>query len=174
MYSKAKIFGHPIHPMIVNFPITFYTVTWIAFGVYHFVNRDFFWYHLAYFSNMAGIVTAALAAAPGMIDWAFPKNTKAKSRGLLHMGLNVGALLLFLISALRIWGTWNTPIENVAEPFLLSFVGVVLTTVAGYHGWELVARHKVGVMLTPEQERIEPVEETTKKEQSFPGKTRAA
>lgn len=157
MYSKAKIFGHPIHPMIVAFPITFYTLTFLAFAVFQFFSSDPFWYRLAYFSNFAGVFTAIVAAVPGFIDWSLgiPKDSSAHSRGILHMALNVTALILFGINALRISGTWNAPPANLYPSLLLSLVGWILTSAAGYHGWELIARHKVGVQLTPEQEVAE-------------------
>ena len=32
LYTKAKIFGHPIHPALVAFPITFYTACTICYA----------------------------------------------------------------------------------------------------------------------------------------------
>src|SRR5690606_10458571 len=93
MYSKAKIGGHPIHPMIVGFPIVFYTLTFVGFAMYRFWSQDLFWYQLGYFSAFGGVITAVLAAIPGAIDWAFgiPKTSAAKTRGAWHALLNVGA-----------------------------------------------------------------------------------
>ncbi|MCM2280768.1 MAG: DUF2231 domain-containing protein [Bdellovibrionaceae bacterium] len=161
MYSKAAVRGHPLHPMFVAFPITFYTVTLIAFAVYQWFIQDLFWYRLALFCNYAGVATAVLAAIPGFIDWSvgIPRETAAKRRGLRHMTLNVIALILFGLSAYTVWGTWDAPPEQVGTPLWLALVGVVLTMAAGYHGWELIATHKVGVRMTPEQERLEPIGE---------------
>lgn len=159
MYAKAKIAGHPIHPMLVAFPVTFYVTTLLGFFMFQYVNPDLFWYHLALFCNYAGITTALIAAIPGFIDWAFgiPRGVAAKKRGLIHMSLNLGALALFTISAARVWGTWEAPLVDVTGPFFLSLVGALCTFAAGLHGWHLVATHKVGVNMTPDQERIEPV-----------------
>lgn len=157
MQTKVNLKGHPIHPMIVAFPITFYTVTLIAYAVFNWANPDIFWFRLGYFCNLAGVGTALLAAVPGFIDWAFgiPKATPAKRRGLLHMSLNVSALVLFAIAAFSLRGLWNTPPESIGLPFWLALIGVVLTMTAGYHGWEMIATHKMGVNLTPEQEKLE-------------------
>lgn len=166
MYSKAKVGEHPVHPMIVAYPITFYTVSLVAFVVYRFFSADVFWFRLAYFCTFAGVVTAAMAAIPGFIDWAFgiPKESAAKKRGLIHMSLNVGALLIFIANAYLLLGTWNAPMTDVTTPLLVALVGVVLTMAAGFHGWELIATHKVGVTLTPEQERLEPIEKMKQEE----------
>ncbi len=158
MRTIVNLNKHPVHPMIVAFPIAFYTLTPIAFAVFNWLNADPFWFRLGYFCNMAGIGTAILAAVPGFLDWliGIPKDTAAKRRGLIHMSLNVSALVLFIISALSLRGMWmNSPL-SVGGPFWLSLVGVILTMAAGYHGWEMIARHKMGVLMTPEQERLEP------------------
>jgi uncharacterized membrane protein len=166
MYSKAKIAGHPIHPMIVAFPICFYTLSLIAFAVYRFGSLDIFWYRLGYFCTFAGVATAIVAAVPGFIDWFFgvPKQSAARKRGLIHMLLNVTTLVLFIINAVMLSGHWNVPRTSLTGILFLSFVGVILTVAAGYHGWEMIATHKVGVTLTPDQERIEPVEKYTRRE----------
>jgi uncharacterized membrane protein len=167
MYSKAKIAGHPIHPMIVAFPIAFYTVSLIAFLVYQYGGMETFWFRLAYFCTFAGVGTAVLAAIPGFIDWAFgiPSESAGKKRGLIHMGLNVAALLLFAANAYNLYGKCDVNLSDVTGYWVIALVGVLLTLAAGYHGWELIATHKVGVNLTPEQERLEPVEKMSPREQ---------
>lgn len=174
MYTKANIGSHPIHPMLVAFPAVFYTLTVVAFAVYQFVSPNLFWYQLAFFSNFAGVGTAVLAAIPGLIDWTFgiPNESAAKSRGLLHMGLNVAALLLFAWSALQIYGTWEAPLADVAVPLTISVFGLLLTMAAAYHGWSLVSTHKVGVAMTPEQERLEPTGEMSRRAHEMPQRPR--
>lgn len=170
MYSKAKIGKHPIHPKLVPFPIVFYAMTFVAFSIYGFVNADIFWFKLAYFCNFAGVAMALLTAIPGFIDWAFgiPKGTAAKRRGLLHMSLNVATLILFAINAVRLSGTWDAPPSNVTNLWVISLLGFALTAVAGFHGWKLIAVHKVGVDLTPQQENIERTEDTRRPFASHP------
>jgi len=157
VYSKAKLGGHPIHPMLVAFPIAFYAAAFIGFIVYQ-SNHDAFWFRLAYYFGVAGVVTALLAAIPGFIDWGvgIPTSSAAKRRGLTHASLNVGALLLFGITAIVFRNQIGNPPDSVGLAIVLTGIGFILTMAAGYHGWELIARHKVGVDLTPEQERLEP------------------
>src|SRR6478735_1307396 len=157
MYSKAKILGHPIHPMLVGFPVAFYTGTLVAFIVYA-ATKNVFWFHLAGVVNWAGVVTAALAAVPGLIDWAtgIPRASAAKKTGLIHMGLNVASLLLFLISAVATLNHWDNLMPSADGQLALSAIGVLLTLPAGFLGWSLVQDHHVGVQLSSEQERLEP------------------
>lgn len=157
MYSKAKIAGHPIHPMLVAFPVTLYVLTLVSFIVYKTASPDIFWYKLGYFSNYAAIVMALVAAVPGFIDWAIgiPNQTAAKKRGLIHMSLNLGILALYIANAFVIEGTWDTGKENLGVSFALTAIGCILLPAVGYYGWAMVSRDKVGIDMTLEQESIQ-------------------
>jgi len=85
-----------------------------------------------------------------------PAGTPAKSTGLIHMALNVTALLVFAINAFQQWPQRVQLVPQVGFSVLLSVLGVCLTVAAGIFGWKLVQTHHVGVDLTPEQERFEP------------------
>lgn len=170
MYSKAKILGHPIHPMLVGFPVAFYTGTLVAFIVYA-SSHDPFWLRLANIANWAGVVTGAVAAVPGLIDWAtgIPRGSAASRTGLIHMALNAGSLTTFLVNAIVYSGRWNDvslaiqhsgrwseALPAADTGIVLSAIGVLLMLAAGFFGWSLVQDHHVGVHLSPEQERLEP------------------
>jgi uncharacterized membrane protein len=155
MYSKIKLLGHPIHPMLVAYPIALYTSTLVAYIIYA-AHTDPFFFRAAVAANIAGVVMAALTALPGFIDWAvgIPSGTPAKSHGLVHMLLNVGALVIFIINAIIHTGNWKNP-SGTGSGIILALIGVLLTVGAGYFGWTMIQTDHVGVALTPEQERLE-------------------
>jgi len=157
MYSKIRIAGHPLHPMLVGFPVTLYTASLVCFAAYGF-GASSFWFRVGVYSNLAGVILAAIAAVPGFIDWAFgvPKGTPAKATGLAHMGFNVAALLVFVSNLTLQWSHRNEIGPAVGMSVALPLMGVLLTVAAGFLGWKLVQTHHVGVDLTPEQERLEP------------------
>jgi uncharacterized membrane protein len=159
MYSKAKILGHPIHPMLVAFPVAFYTTTLVSFIVYA-ASADPFWFRVARVANWSGVVTALVAAVPGFIDWAIgiPRQSAAKGTGVLHMALNVIALLVFFANGIVYSGSWDVRPPGAETGVMLSAIGVLFTLPAGFLGWNLVQDHHVGVRLTPEQERLEPMD----------------
>jgi uncharacterized membrane protein len=169
MYSKAKIFGHPIHPMLVGFPVAFYTGTLVAFIAYA-GNMDPFWFRLACVANWAGVVMAAVAALPGLIDWAIgiPRSSPAKRTGLIHMSLNVVSLLVFLISAIAASNHWDDALPPSGTGLVLSIIGMLLTLPAGFLGWSLVQDHHVGVQLSSEQERLEPTKTSPSRRMGTP------
>jgi uncharacterized membrane protein len=153
MYSKARIGGHPIHPMLIAFPVALYVAT-VATLIAHVATGDSFWYRVAMWSNISGVVMAAVAAVPGLIDLLhLPRHSRARATGLRHAAFNVLALVLFAISAVILirnaGGTLNIASGRyeleVATPLALSILGVVSTLAAGWLGWTLVQTHHVGI-----------------------------
>jgi uncharacterized membrane protein len=145
MYSKVKIFGHPIHPMLVAYPVAFYTATVVCYIVYN-SNNNPFWFKVAVVANIAGVVMAALAAIPGFIDWLFiPSDSRAKKTGLFHMVCNVLALICFAIAAWTEYPKWNEANPTLGWAIPLTAIGFILTLTAGFLGWTLVQKHHVGV-----------------------------
>jgi uncharacterized membrane protein len=142
MESRAKLFGHPIHPMLIPFPLGL-LATSLVFDVIHRLTGNEPWAEVAYWMIVAGII-GGLAAAPfGWIDWfAIPAGTRAKSIGLWHGVGNVVVLVLFVVS-------WflrrDAPVEPGILAFVLSLAGVALAVVTGWLGGELVDRLGVGV-----------------------------
>jgi uncharacterized membrane protein len=156
LYSKIKVLDHPVHPMLVAFPITFFTTTLVAFVVYA-VGGDVTWFLIGYWANVAGVISALVAAVPGFVDWlGIPNHVEAKRVGALHMVLNLVVVAIFAINL----GVQRAYIDDAVPPstlaVLLSAVGVLTLLVSGYFGWSLVQTHHVGVNLTREQQALEP------------------
>lgn len=157
MYSKINIRGHPVHPMLVAYPIAFNTATLAGFIIYA-ATLDLFWLKLTIALNAAAVVMSIVAAIPGFIDWAagIPSRTPAKLTGRIHMGLNVAALVLFIISFFAYYRYWNGAAGvSTTLGIVLTAIGVALTVAAGFQGWALIQTHHVGVQLTPDQQRLE-------------------
>lgn len=162
MNSKLTVLGHPVHPMLIGYPVAFYTATLVGFCIYA-VDGSLFWLQLTIALNVAGVVMALVAAIPGFVDWGIgiPNRTPAKRTGLLHMVLNLAALGLFIASFFTYFTYWDGPAGVTEVPgIVLSAVGVVLTVAAGFQGWILIQNHHVGVRPAPQPAAFEqePVE----------------
>lgn len=151
-YSKAQIGGHPIHPMLVGFPIALYTSAVVSLLVF-MGTSDPFWYRASMTLFLAGAAMAAIAAVFGVIDLFFgvPREQKAtRNTGIIHMGLNVVSLVLFAGAGFSMLMAWKHP-GGTEEwmpyrlPLTLGVIGLVLTGAAGYFGWKLVQTHHVGI-----------------------------
>jgi uncharacterized membrane protein len=142
MESKAKVAGHPVHPMLVVFPLGL-LATAVVFDVIFLVSDDVRWTEIAFYMIGAGLIGGAAAAVPGWIDWfAIPRGTRAKRLGLLHGLGNVIVLVLFALSwVLR----RELPTAPPTEAIVAGILGVGLAVVTGWLGGELVDRLGVGV-----------------------------
>jgi uncharacterized membrane protein len=146
MKTPARIFGHPIHPMIIPFPFALWTFSLIADLIYYFGNHDYVWVNVAFYTLLGGLVGAVLAAMPGIIDYFSIRDRKAASMAAWHGGFNVIALLVFGASFyLRTDSGARVVNGSLTIPVLLSFLGVLLIGVSGWLGGELVYKHHVGV-----------------------------
>ena len=142
MESKAKLLGHPIHPMLVVFPLGL-LATAVIFDAIALARENGAWSGMAFYLIAAGVIGGLVAAVFGLIDWlAIPSGTRAKVIGLWHGVGNVVVVALFAVSWFLRWGTPNAP---ATLALILSFVGVVLALVTGWLGGELVDRLGVGV-----------------------------
>ncbi|HEY4677932.1 MAG TPA: DUF2231 domain-containing protein [Candidatus Angelobacter sp.] len=143
MRSKASIQSHPIHPMLVGFPIALW-VTGFIFDLIGARGSNAGLWAAGFYSIIGGCVGAVLAATAGVVDWLYtvPPESSAKNRGLLHGGLNSFALLLFIYVAYRLGSPSAAP---DGPTLLLMGIGVVIVAISGWLGGTLVYRNQIGV-----------------------------
>ncbi len=143
MESKAKLFGHAIHPMLIPFPLGLLVAS-IVFDIVYLLTGNGKWSEIAFWMIAAGVVGGLAAAVFGVIDFSrVPDGTRAHSIGVWHAVLSGSMVALFVVSwLLRFLGE---PTEPGAVPIVLSALGVVLAGLTGWFGGELVERLGVGV-----------------------------
>lgn len=139
MRSIASFAGHPIHPMIIPLPIGLWIFS-LACDIIAAVTGGPSWRSAALYSMGGGIIGALLAALPGFVDLFTLTPSPAKRIGIWHMGINLAIVILYVINFLlrrqAAPGVW---------PLVLSIVGVLLLTLSGWLGGEMVYVHGVSV-----------------------------
>ena len=144
METKFKLFGHPVHPMLVVFPLGLLS-TAVIFDVLYLVTGNDELAVVAFWAIAVGVVGGLLAAVFGLWDWlGIPKDTRAKQIGLVHGGGNVVVTGLFAVSWLLRLGD-PTYLPDTLLPFVLGVVGASLALFTAWLGGELVYRLRVGV-----------------------------
>jgi uncharacterized membrane protein len=142
MESRVKLAGHPVHQMLIVFPLGL-LATAVVFDVIFLVTDNPAWTMAAFYMIGVGVLTGLAAAVPGAIDWlAIPRGTRAKRIGLVHGAGNVVVVALFAIS-------WyfrrDQPAAPPTEAVVAGLLGAGLSVVTGWLGGELVNRLGVGV-----------------------------
>jgi uncharacterized membrane protein len=143
MESRLKLLGHPVHPMLIVFPLGL-LATAVVFDVLYVItsNRDLATF--SFWAMVAGIVGGLLAAVFGLLDWmAIPKDTRARRIGAIHGVGNVVVVGLFALSLLT---RWNSPayLPDIL-PLVFALLGAGLALFTAWLGGELVYRLRVAV-----------------------------
>ena len=142
MESKVKFAGHPVHPMLIVFPLGL-LATAVIFDIIYLMSSNSQWTVVAYYMIGAGIIGGLAAAVFGWLDWiAIPAGTRARRVGLWHGIGNVVVVGLFILS-------WVLRRENPEVPptgaIVAGLTGVVISLATAWLGGELVDRLGVGV-----------------------------
>lgn len=143
MRSAASIKGHPIHPILIAFPIGFLTGA-LGFDLAGWLgNWPTVWTTGGYLS-VAGILAGLVAAVPGLIDYflVVPPDSTAKRRATCHMLINVVALVIFALA----WMFRDTAsFLPGAGTLILEAIGLVVLGAGGWLGGILVYRNQIAV-----------------------------
>jgi uncharacterized membrane protein len=139
--STAKIADHPIHPMLIPFPIVCFVGAFVTDVVYN-RNNDAGWATASMWLLGVGLVMAALAAAAGLTDYLGDERIRRMGDALKHMLANVTAVVIELVNlVLRL----NNQGFAQSTGVYLSGVVVLILLYSGWKGGDLVYRHGVGV-----------------------------
>jgi uncharacterized membrane protein len=149
MSTPASIRKHPIHAMLIVFPIGLWIFSFACDLIYMVVTPNSLWKDMAFYSMAGGLIGALLAAIPGFIDYLSLSEPRTKKIATTHMVLNLVVVALFI---------FNLGVRYNAQPssdmlgIALSVVGIAFMGVSGWLGGALVYEHRVGVG-TPREER---------------------
>lgn len=154
----AGPYGHPLHPMLVTVPIG----AWIAsiiFDIVGFASDDPDGYvRAAWILIVIGLVGAVLAAIWGFIDFLqLESGTQAKRVATIHMGLNLGVTVLFIINLVVRLAADEDHVSVVG--FVLSVIGIVALAISGWLGGRLA--YTYGVRVADEDTQIAGFRRTT-------------
>lgn len=149
--STAAIGRHPIHPMLIPFPIAFLAGAFLS-DLAYLRKADPFWARASQWLVGAGLVSGALAAVFGLIDFLSIKRARNALAGWVHLIGNAAALVLSLVNLVMrlrnpfsIIQTWGLALSAITNGLLV---------VTGWMGGELAYHHMIGVTGDIEEEHI--------------------
>ncbi len=143
MQTPASIAKHPIHPMLVSFPIGLWIFSLVCDLIGLGVAAPAVWFTVAFYAMVGGFIGALAAAVPGFIDLLFYKGgaPPVKKIALTHMTINLSVVVLYAVNiGLRI----HSP-ASMEVPVTLSAIGVCAIAVSGWLGGQMVHVYGVGV-----------------------------
>lgn len=140
--SRIALAGHPIHAMLVAFPIT---LTMATFGVdlFYWWTGDPFWTRVSLWSSGFAFWMGILAALSGIGELVFGRGLRRRISVWTHF---IAAVMLLSVVGAN-WGLRLSDYQAAVLPWglVLSALAAVLVVLAGWHGGKLVFEHQIGV-----------------------------
>ena len=143
-----RLFGHPLHPMLVHFPVAFWTLGALCDGL-ALLGYEQTWGY-AWMLLALGLAMAVPAMAAGFLDLAAlsPEAERDGQRHMIFMGLAWTLYLLALMTRFEGSTLMSSP---QALSVACSMLGLALMAVGGWYGGQLVYRHGAGGQRLPEE-----------------------
>ncbi|MEX6507368.1 DUF2231 domain-containing protein [Jiella sp. M17.18] len=140
--STASLVGHPIHPMLVPFPIVCF-IGALATDIAYWQTADMMWTNFSAWLLTVGIGFGVLAAIVGLIDFIGSRRVRDLGAAWMHAGGNVVVLVLAIFNDfVHSRDAWTSVVPT---GLILSAVTVLVLLFTGWMGWAMVYRHRVGV-----------------------------
>lgn len=140
--STAQIAGHPIHPMLVPFPIVCFVGALIT-DIAYYVTANMIWADFSAWLVTVGVIMGVLAAIAGLVDFASNRRIRAQRPAWPHV---LGNILVLVLSSFNVLvhsrDAWTSVVPT---GLILSAIVVLILPITGWLGWAMVYRHGVGV-----------------------------
>lgn len=140
--STARIGSHPVHPMLVSFPIVCFVGALVT-DIAYWATAEMMWADFSAWLLAVGLVMGVLAAIAGLIDFLGNRQIRQLSEAWVHLAGNVLVLILALFNSfIHSRDAWTSVVPT---GLILSALTVLVLLVTGWMGWAMVYRHRVGV-----------------------------
>jgi len=140
--STAHIARHPIHPMLVPFPIVCFIGALVT-DIAYYATAEPIWADFSSWLLVVGVIMGVLAAIAGLIDFLGNRLIRAQTPAWPHLIGNLLVLVLSFFNALIHQRDGWTAV--VPTGLILSIIVVLILPITGWLGWAMVYRHGVGV-----------------------------
>ena len=141
--STARIALHPIHPMLVPFPIACFVGALLT-DLAYWKTAEMMWADFSAWLLFFGLIMGSVAAIVGLVDFFGNRRIRTLGAAWFHMIGNLVVLVLALLNCfVHSRDAWTSVVPT---GLMLSTLTVIVMLFTGWMGWSMVYRHRVGVM----------------------------
>lgn len=140
--STARIGGHPLHVMLVPFPVVCFVLTLLS-DLAYWKTAAMQWANMSAWLLTVGLVVAVFAVIAGLVDFVGERRIRSLPAVYIHAVGNAVALVLAILNAFVHSRDAYTSVVPLG--LILSALTVLILLVTGWMGWTMVYRHGVGV-----------------------------
>jgi uncharacterized membrane protein len=145
--SAVALVGHPIHVMMVHFPIAFVLAT-LGVDIFYWWSGDPFWVRVGLWSAGIAFWTGVAASIVGTAEILLVRGIRVLEASWSHA---VAAMTLVAIAGAN-WGLRLVdPGSILPHGLVLSGITAAMTGFAGWHGGKLVFDHGIGILVAPKK-----------------------
>ena len=145
--SVVAVAGHPVHAMLVHFPIALVFATLGADLAYWYTGDDF-WLRASLWAAGGAFAMGVLASLAGTAELLLVPGIRVRVASWNHA---VVAMVLLAV----IGTNWGLRLVNpdlvLSAGLFLSMLSAVAAGFAGWHGGKLIFHHGVGLMVSPDE-----------------------
>ena len=142
--SAVALVGHPIHVMMVHFPIAFVIAT-LGVDIFYWWSGDPFWARVGLWSSGFTFWTGVAASIVGTAELLLVPGIRLREASWSHA---VAAMTLLAITGAN-WGLrLYYPDSILPHGLVLSGLAAAMAGFAGWHGGKLVFDHGIGVLIS--------------------------
>lgn len=142
---KGRLFGHPIHPMLVHFPTALFTAGFLFDAGGMLLNEPKL-FAASLYVILLGLAGGLAAVVFGLIDYIKLSEQPRKFRtASWHAGIQFTVLMIFGIIAgvkFQVYPDWGSP--SLLEVSIMG-AAVIVMLIGNYLGGELVITHRIGI-----------------------------
>lgn len=141
-----RLFGHPIHPLLIHFPTALLPMDLALSVLYHTTGNASF-YQAGAYCLWAGSPLGLLAMLTGLFDLlVIPRTRKeAMTLGLYHGFVNGSLLIIFFVIAYKSWHQFPSPLLTGVAGLAVKGILVIALFVGNFLGGRLLYTHHVGL-----------------------------
>ena len=143
-----RFLGHPIHPMLVHFPVAFWTVAAVTY-IADAAGMGEAAAAIAKLSNAAGLIMAIFAMAAGLLELrAIDSQSEAMRVATWHMMIMATAWVCFLLALVLPISAGAAALDHLTAQLAgvaSAGVGFLLMSVGGWLGGRLIYEFGIGV-----------------------------
>jgi uncharacterized membrane protein len=142
--SRIALAGHPLHAMLVAFPIAL-TMSVLGADLLYWWTGDAFWARAAGWAAFGAFLLGVVAGVTGTVELLLVQGIRNRSASWTHFILAV--MLLSLLGTN--WAYRIGDYEGAVLPLglILSAVAAGLTAATGWHGGKLVFDYQIGTKM---------------------------
>lgn len=141
-----KIFGHPIHIMLIHFPSALLPMDFICSAA-GFYTGDLSFTHAAFFAMMGGVALGGLAIITGAFDLIGIAESKPLSlkKALIHGGVNSTVIIIYSVIVFQGYKAYPELTPDTMGMLIVKASLLTFMLFGNYIGGSLVLKDGVGL-----------------------------